>query len=147
MKINGIGVGLRFFLFKERLGIVLSHLTHPDYSSRIYFLVINFSHANIAILKWNIFPMITSTPLLAQLGDPMEDSTPYRSIVRALHYVTITRPEIFIVLTKFVNSWNISWTFIGKQLNKYWDTWREQLIMIYYFTNPTIFVTGLSHVN
>ncbi|RVX16353.1 Retrovirus-related Pol polyprotein from transposon RE1 [Vitis vinifera] len=45
-------------------------------------------------------PMITSSPLSTKMGDHFENVTLYRSIVDALHYVTITRPEIYYSVNK-----------------------------------------------
>lgn len=38
-------------------------------------------------------PMVTTLSLSAHTADPFPDSTIYRSIVGALQYVTITRPD------------------------------------------------------
>ncbi|KAL3634075.1 hypothetical protein CASFOL_021129 [Castilleja foliolosa] len=45
-------------------------------------------------------PMITSSHLSRYVGNPVQDAAEYRSIVGALHYVTITRPEICFAVNK-----------------------------------------------
>ncbi|KAL5557093.1 hypothetical protein UlMin_039329 [Ulmus minor] len=45
-------------------------------------------------------PMISSLKLTSDEGDPIENATEYRSIVGALQYITITRPEISFSVNK-----------------------------------------------
>ena len=44
--------------------------------------------------------MVSSERLLAYKGDPIEDVKLYRSLVGALQYITITRPEIAFIVNK-----------------------------------------------
>jgi hypothetical protein len=50
-------------------------------------------------------PLSSSEPLFLVDGSLLgpEDSTQYISIVRALQYLTLTRPDIFFQSTKFVS--------------------------------------------
>ncbi|KAL5557140.1 hypothetical protein UlMin_039376 [Ulmus minor] len=45
-------------------------------------------------------PMVSSLKLTASDGDPITNATEYRSIVGALQYITITRPEIAFNVNK-----------------------------------------------
>lgn len=53
--------------------------------------------------------MTTNLMLTKQGHNLMSNSTLYKSIVGALQYVTIIKPEIAILLTKFVSSCKIHW--------------------------------------
>ncbi|XP_039030698.1 secreted RxLR effector protein 161-like [Hibiscus syriacus] len=44
--------------------------------------------------------MVTNCKLTVDTGIPVEDATHYRSIVGALHYIVITRPDIAFVVNK-----------------------------------------------
>ncbi|KAL5551289.1 hypothetical protein UlMin_001465 [Ulmus minor] len=48
-------------------------------------------------------PMISSLKLTSDEGDPIENATKYRSIVGALQYITITRPEIAFSVNKVLS--------------------------------------------
>jgi hypothetical protein len=48
-----------------------------------------------------------------------EDATKYRSIVGALQYLTLTRPDLAFVVNKFVNFYIIPLRCTGLQLNKF----------------------------
>ncbi|KAL5549710.1 hypothetical protein UlMin_004941 [Ulmus minor] len=45
-------------------------------------------------------PMITSLKLTSDVGDPVDNPHEYRSVVGALQYITITRPEICFSVNK-----------------------------------------------
>jgi hypothetical protein len=50
-------------------------------------------------------PLSCSTKISTQVGErlSLEDATRYRSIIGALQYLILTRPDIFLHSTKFVN--------------------------------------------
>ncbi|RVW49986.1 putative mitochondrial protein [Vitis vinifera] len=62
--------------------------------------------------------MITDTPLLARLSDLMEDPPLYRSIIGALHYVTIIRLEILYCVKQSLSIHAIS---LEHSLEGYFD--------------------------
>jgi histone deacetylase 1/2 len=76
----------------------------------------------MAICKSVDTPLLVSEKLLVADGDPLssEDSTRYRSIVGALQYITLTRPDISFSVNKvcqFLHSPTIvHWTAVKRIL-------------------------------
>ena len=66
-------------------------------------------------------PLSTSEKLSLHEGSLLgpDDATQYRSIVGALQYLTLTRPDIAFRLTKFVNFFMRLLQFIGLLLREY----------------------------
>ena len=58
-------------------------------------------------------PMVSSLKLTATDGDPVPNVTEYRSIVGALQYITITRPEIAYCVNRVCQ-------FMQKPLDHHW---------------------------
>ncbi|XP_039045180.1 uncharacterized mitochondrial protein AtMg00810-like [Hibiscus syriacus] len=52
--------------------------------------------------KGLLTPMVTNCKLAVDTGVPVEDATHYRSIVGALHYIVVTRPDIAFAVNKVV---------------------------------------------
>ncbi|XP_019427177.1 PREDICTED: uncharacterized protein LOC109335499 [Lupinus angustifolius] len=69
--------------------------------------------ANLSTSKANIIPMATNCKLTKHGLDDFEDPTFYRSIVGALQYATITRPDITYSVNKVCQ-------FLAKPLNSHW---------------------------
>jgi len=72
---------------------------------------------NIAKAQYISSPMASSCKLTKIGSNLFSDPTMYRSVVGALQYLTITRPEICFAVNKvFANSWQILWILHGLHL-------------------------------
>ena len=60
-------------------------------------------------------PMLSGLKLSAGMGDPIDNVFEYRSVVGALQYITITRPEIAFSVSKVCQ-------FMQKPLDTHWKT-------------------------
>nr|CAN77012.1 hypothetical protein VITISV_036882 [Vitis vinifera] len=92
-------------------------------------------------------PMIIGALLSAQLGNLMQDPTLYRSIVGALHYVTIIRPEIsyYNKVCQFMqHPFDIHWKTIKRILRFLKGTTHHGLLL---HKPDNLFVTGYSDVD
>ncbi|KAJ4762199.1 Gag/pol [Rhynchospora pubera] len=70
------------------------HLTQSKY------IVVLLSRVNMANCKPVLTPMATGAPLSKNDGSPFDDPYLYRSVVGALQYATLTRPEISFTVNK-----------------------------------------------
>ena len=92
-------------------------------------------------------PMIIGALLSAQLGNLMQDPTLYRSIVGALHYVTIIRPEIsyYNKVCQFMqHPFDIHWKTVKRILRFLKGTTHHGLLL---HKPDNLFVTGYSDVD
>ncbi|KAJ1704596.1 hypothetical protein LUZ63_004375 [Rhynchospora breviuscula] len=77
-----------------------------QYSDKGYFLTQTkyildlLSRVNMVNAKPCLTPMATGTSLFAHDGPPLDDAHMYRSVVGALQYATLTRPEISFAVNK-----------------------------------------------
>jgi histone deacetylase 1/2 len=78
---------------RNKDGLILSHEQYAKYI---------VTHASMKICKLVDTPLSTSEKLSILDGDKLgpEDSTKYRSLVGALQYLTLTRPDISYVVNK-----------------------------------------------
>lgn len=90
-------------------------------------------------------PMPSNLRLSRHTGDPVEDATLYRSVVGALQYATITRPEISFSVNKVSQ-------FMHSPLQPHWKAVKRILrylrgtlhFGLFLHRSPTLNVTGFS---
>ncbi|KAL5564064.1 hypothetical protein UlMin_033811 [Ulmus minor] len=80
-------------------------------------------------------PMISSLKLTSDEGDPIENTTEYRSIVGALQYITITRPEIVFSVNKVCQ-------FMQSPLDQHWKAVKRILRYLKGTTDEGILMQG-----
>ncbi|XP_047335726.1 uncharacterized mitochondrial protein AtMg00810-like [Impatiens glandulifera] len=85
---------------------------------------------------------------LSKHDDPLSDLFLYRSIVGALQYLTLTRPEPLLSI-ELVNSCKLLHLLIGERLNAFFDIFVILLVMGSFFVQihnslllPTLMLTG-----
>jgi histone deacetylase 1/2 len=107
---------LHYFLGMEvtkvRDGIILSQ---DKYASDL------LKKVNMSSCKTVCTPISTSEKLSAHVGNPLgpNDATNYRSVVGALQYLTLTRPDILLLLIKCASSFMLRPRYIGQRLRGY----------------------------
>lgn len=101
---------LNFFLGVEVLPNSLSIVL-----SQKRYIVDLVRNTNMLEVKPISFPMAQSTSLSAFEGDPLSDVTLYRSTVRALQYLSITRPDISFTVNKLSQ-------FMHRPTNIHWQS-------------------------
>ncbi|KAL5539517.1 hypothetical protein UlMin_045196 [Ulmus minor] len=79
--------------------------------------------------------MISSLKLTSVEGDPIENATEYRSIVGALQYITITRPEITFSVNKVCQ-------FMQSPLDQHWKAIKRILRYLKGSIDEGIFMKG-----
>jgi hypothetical protein len=84
------------------LGIKVSHAKEGIYLSQRKYTMDILQRAGMLSCKPSPTPLSCSTKISAHIGDPLssEDATRYRSIVGALQYLTLTRPDISFAINK-----------------------------------------------
>ncbi|KAJ4818128.1 hypothetical protein LUZ62_030694 [Rhynchospora pubera] len=106
---------LKFFLGIEVHSISTGFLlTQTKYLKNI------LTRANMLLSKPTASPMVVHTSLSLHEGDPMDNPSLYRTIVGALQYATITRPDIAFAVNKvsqFMHSpTNLHWEAVKRIL-------------------------------
>lgn len=75
--------------------------------------------------------MASSCKLSKTGGHLFSNPTPYRSVVCALQYVTLTRPELALLQsTKFAKSWQHLLILTGWQAREFYGTLKELSFMV-----------------
>ncbi|XP_016675126.1 uncharacterized mitochondrial protein AtMg00810-like [Gossypium hirsutum] len=86
--------------FSYFLGIEVLPTTNGLFLSQRKYIIDLLKRAEIECAKGSPTPMATSTRLSQHDGSAIENESDYRSIVGALQYVLITRPDITFVVNK-----------------------------------------------
>lgn len=84
--------------------------------------------------------MITTCNQSAQVGSPYEDESAYRSIVRALQYIVITRPDIAFAVTKVCQ-------FMHKPLDQYFKAIKRILRYLQNTLDHVLVLTATSKLS
>ncbi|XP_040967354.1 uncharacterized mitochondrial protein AtMg00810-like [Gossypium hirsutum] len=82
------------------LGIEVQYTTTGIFLNQRKYILDLLRGASMEGSKARPMPMITTCQLSATEGQPVENASLYRSIVRALQYVVITKPDIAFVVNK-----------------------------------------------
>lgn len=77
-------------------------------------------------------PVDTKAKLSAAEGVPLKDKTFYRSIVGALQYLTLTRPELAYAVQQACRTCMIHETTIGTSSNTFSDTFAGNQAMVFF---------------
>ncbi|XP_043699884.1 uncharacterized mitochondrial protein AtMg00810-like [Telopea speciosissima] len=76
------------------LGVKVVRIAGGILLSQSCYITDLLQRASMADCKLILTPMATTTRLFATGGGPMKDPTRYRMIVKALQYITLTRPNV-----------------------------------------------------
>ncbi|KAG8490330.1 hypothetical protein CXB51_015871 [Gossypium anomalum] len=82
------------------LGIEVTRTSRGVFLSQKKYILDLIQRASMAKSKPSPIPMVTSCKLSAHEGTPIEDERLFRSVVGALQYVVITRPDIAFSVNK-----------------------------------------------
>lgn len=82
------------------LGIEVTYTSQGIFLAQKKYIIELLQNASIDESKSFPTPMVSSCRLLANEGNPIEDECHYRSVVGALQYVVITRPDIAYAVNK-----------------------------------------------
>lgn len=63
-------------------------------------------------------PFVSGSKLSSKFGDPLSDATHYRSIVRALQYLTLTRPDIAFAINQACQFMHAPTTIHGQAIKR-----------------------------
>ena len=97
------------------LGIQVRHTTEGLHLSKTKYIKDLLCKAKMKFAKSSGTPMTSGLKLSAYGSDPVENGQLYRSIVGALQYVTITRPEISYCVNRMCQ-------FMQNPLESYWKS-------------------------
>lgn len=78
---------------KSFLGIEITHTTEGIHLNQMAYIKDLLAKLNMQEAKGYATPMVSNLRLSKNEGHPTVDGTLYRSVVEALQYTTITRPE------------------------------------------------------
>jgi hypothetical protein len=106
-------------------------------------------HSGMLNCKPALTPVDTKAKVSASAGTPLTDKTFYCSIVSALQYLTLTRPELVYAVQQACLHMHDPMTLTGTSSNRFCDMSVSRRVMVFYYapycprpSQPTRMLTG-----